>query len=290
MRYYHYSYRRECVRITGKQLSYISMLEPGSSKIIKTDLGLSESKVIVDDKSICIDMYCVSRSLLRESRIRENIVYKICSDEIIPIERRVERGYYKLFPVGSDKAPTLEINGIHMHRIQGTDPWSDARQKVALARVGWRHRVLDTCMGLGYTAINSMKRGAREVVTIEIDDVVLDISTENPWSSWLEDYKITIIHGDATKVINEFDNDYFDRIIHDPPRLTSSSGYLYSMKFYKELWRVLRPGGILYHYTGDPGRTALKNIAGGVASRLKQVGFRVLRVSSSQGLVAFKPF
>ncbi|MGC9072426.1 MAG: hypothetical protein ACP5HK_07055 [Acidilobus sp.] len=35
--------------------------------------------------------------------------------------------YYKLVPVEGSEAPTLEINGIHKHRVKDTTPLEDAR-------------------------------------------------------------------------------------------------------------------------------------------------------------------
>ena len=57
---------------------------------------------------------------------------------------------FSLYPTPA--APTMLISGIPMHRIKDTDPWSDTLTKVrALGPV--RGRVLDTSLGLGYTAI-----------------------------------------------------------------------------------------------------------------------------------------
>jgi len=55
-------------------------------------------------------------------------------------------GYLKLLPTAG--APTLEIDGVRMHRTVGTTPEVDARVKLdALGVEGGR--VLDTCTGLG---------------------------------------------------------------------------------------------------------------------------------------------
>lgn len=175
-----------------------------------------------------------------------------------------------------------------MHRIVGITPWKDSLLKVKCARVKKGMRVLDICTGLGYTAIASLLRGAREVITVEIDKHVLEIASYNPWSWNLANDKIKIILGDAVEVINDFEDSYFDRIVHDPPTI-AIAGELYSKKFYRELFRVLRGGGILFHYTGKPGYSRGVDITKGVANRLRQVGFQVKIIRSVCGVVALKP-
>ncbi|MCE4628557.1 MAG: RsmD family RNA methyltransferase [Desulfurococcales archaeon] len=197
--------------------------------------------------------------------------------------------YYKLVPTIPGSAPTLEIDGIHMHRVRGSDPLRDTRYKVAEARIRVGVEVLDTCMGLGYTAIASVLRGARRVITVEIDRNVIELSRVNPWSWRLSDNRISVVHSDVTEYVRSLESESFDRVIHDPPRITSRSGPLYSLDFYKELYRIMKPRGVLFHYTGEPGRKHGANFPGRIASKLKRAGFRVVRYSRrALGLVAVK--
>ncbi len=210
--------------------------------------------------------------------------------ELYVVEARTESGYYKLVPVSPGAPPTLEINGIHMHRVKDTDPLRDTLSKVRAARIGRGHRVLDVCTGLGYTAIASARRGASLVHTVEVDEYVLWIAERNPWSRGLGDPRITIILGDAVEVLGELPLEFYDRIIHDPPRLTPSTGDLYSQNFYQLLYKLLKPGGILFHYTGEPGRIRGLNVPGSVASRLRRAGFEVIGYDDrALGVVARKP-
>ena len=58
-------------------------------------------------------------------------------------------------------------------------------------------RVLDTCTGLGYTAIEAAKT-AEQVITIELDPTALEVARLNPWSRELfENPRIQQIVGDA---------------------------------------------------------------------------------------------
>jgi len=206
-----------------------------------------------------------------------------------PLEVRSEGGYYKLAPTRRGSAPTLEINGIHMHRVASTDPISDTRAKIRAARIRRGVRVLDTCTGLGYTAIFSVLAGAASVVTVEVDVNVILISEYNPWSHQLADDRITTVNADVVEYVRGLEPNSFDRIIHDPPRLTGRTGDLYSEDFYAELYRVLRPGGILYHYTGEPGRRRGYDFPGKIAGKLRRVGFHSIKYDRrALGLVAFK--
>ncbi|MEM3149120.1 MAG: methyltransferase domain-containing protein, partial [Candidatus Jordarchaeales archaeon] len=197
-----------------------------------------------------------------------------------------EETYYKLRCVVEGSAPTLQINGVYMHRVLGMTPWDDSRRKVRVLGVRPRDRVLDVCTGLGYTAIHALRRGAR-VTSIEKSETVLRFAEYNPWSRELE--KVTVIHGDAFEVIGEFGDCSFDRVLHDPPRF-GLAGELYSQDFYRELFRVLKPGGSLFHYVGSPGQLIRgKDLAKGVAARLGSVGFVASVVRKEKCVLAFKP-
>jgi predicted methyltransferase len=216
----------------------------------------------------------------------EDRVYTL--PELKPVEVFGDYGYVKLKALGPGRGTTLEINGVHMHRVEGVDPITDAELKVSTARVRRGHLVLDVCTGLGYTAIASLRRGAR-VVTIELSEHVLWAAERNPFSWNLASRDAVIILGDAVDVVTKLRDNMFDRIVHDPPRY-SLAGELYSQDFYAELYRVLKPGGILYHYTGEPGRHTNVRIVKGVLNRLRNVGFVGVRfVEEVQGVIALKP-
>jgi predicted methyltransferase len=183
-------------------------------------------------------------------------------------------------------APTMLVSGIPMHRIKDTDPRADTLAKVkAIAPIVGR--VLDTATGLGYTAIEAA-RTAEEVVTLELDPAGLEVARRNPWSRDLFTCpNIRQMVGDAVELVPTFADGTFTRILHDPPML-SLAGELYSAEFYGQLRRVLRRGGRLFHYIGDPTSPSGKRTTAGVLRRLQAVGFtRVVRHPEAFGVVAF---
>lgn len=184
-------------------------------------------------------------------------------------------------------APSMLIAGFVMHRIKDIDPWQHAQRMIApLAPVSGR--VLDTTAGLGYTAILAA-RNAEAVTTIELDPGAQRMARLNPWSQELfTNPKITQMMGDAREVVPDFASESFTRVVHDPPTF-SLAGDLYSGAFYCELYRVLKRGGRLFHYIGDPNSKASGGVTRGVLRRLQEAGFsRVVRRPEAYGVVAYK--
>ena len=192
---------------------------------------------------------------------------------------------YSLMPTIS--APTMLISGIPMHRIKGINPLQDTKEKIKTVKPLTGH-VLDTATGLGYTTIEAA-RSAKHVTTIELDPVAFEIARHNPWSQNLFDNpKITQRIGDSYDIVLEFNKGYFSRIIHDPPAF-KLAGHLYSSDFYDELYRVLRGGGRLFHYIGNPESKSGRNITRGVVRRLQGAGFRnIKRQPRAFGVLAYK--
>lgn len=177
---------------------------------------------------------------------------------------------FSLYPTSG--APTMLLSGLPMHRIKDTDPHRDTLAKIKAAAIRGG-RVLDTATGLGYTAIEAAKL-AEHVVTIEIDPAAQAICRQNPWSQALFNTpKITQIIGDSYEEVERFGAGEFSRIVHDPPAF-SIDGELYSEDIYREFFRILKPGGRLFHYIGDPESKSGSRITRGVVERLKCAGFR----------------
>jgi len=252
------------------------------------DLGLTTVEVVVEPE----EAHFPNGELLRWDAIEkisasENNCFVIedGAPRKIQLFSELTNLLYSLMPTRA--APTMLVSGIPMHRIKGTDPHRDTLEKIKTVKpvVG---RVLDTATGLGYTAIEAAKT-ADHVITIELDPTALEIARLNPWSrAFFDNPKITQRIGDSYDVVEEFDDQTFTRIIHDPPAF-SRAGHLYSGEFYVELHRVLRRGGRLFHYVGNPESKSGGNITHGVIRRLREAGFsRVARRPRAFGVLAFK--
>lgn len=206
-----------------------------------------------------------------------------CLEKIQIFSPTVQR-HYVLY--STRRAPTFLNSGIPMHRIKDTDPTADTEAKIDAARPIFG-KVLDTCTGLGYTAI-AAARTAAEVTTIEIDPAVIELARVNPWSRELFDNpKIIQKIGDVRDLIVTHEPLTFSRVLHDPPAF-NIAGELYSVDFYRELHRVLTNSGRLFHYIGNLDSPSGRRVARGAAERLLKAGFsRVEPCKKAFGLLAY---
>jgi len=255
---------------------------------ISPDLGLSMVEVRLTSEGVefpnreRLDWQSVERISMSEVNcflLQENTI------RIVQVFYEYTNRVCSLMPTKG--APSMLIAGFVMHRIKDIDPMQDTLRKIAAIApvVG---RVLDTATGLGYTAIEAAKT-ADEVVTIELDPGAQEMARLNPWSHALFDTpNIHQIMGDAYEVVQTFEDSSFTRIIHDPPTF-SLAGELYSGAFYQQLYRILKRGGRLYHYIGDPDSKASGGVTKGALKRLQEAGFaRVVRRPEAYGVVAYK--
>jgi len=288
MQFYRYKYVNGIVLTKWSVDEILSRAKEDTLIDVTVDFGLRVVSVRVLGGRISFsDGTILSVDML--SNIYEGFAYKLVNGKLLRLDFYADGNYYKLKPVAPNVAPTLEINGIQMHRTVGTDPWRDTIAKVSALGSLKNRKILDICTGLGYTAIAEMLRGAEKVVTIEKDANVLFMASLNPWSRSLENEKIEIVVGDALQVIKELESESFDAVLHDPPRF-SIAGELYSLEFYKEIFRVLKKGGKLFHYTGEPGKHTNVDILKGIKRRLEEAGFEeIVWIDRAKGFRARKP-
>ncbi len=239
---------------------------------VSLDLGLSKTviKQLNDGYLLGKYDYIDTKNLEKIAENKGN-VYFVDKKSVFMVATSGKH-FYKLTP--TRRAPTIEIDGIRMHRTKNTTPDKDAEDKLRVLKLHGGN-VLDTCTGLGYTAIHAIRNGASRVVTIEYVPSVLRLAQINPWSLELfTSHRILKMLGDSFTVVDALPDDLFDYIIHDPPR-HSSAGHLYGQEFYHKLTRVLKPGGRMFHYTGEPGSRYRKvSIRKGVKRRLLLAGFQ----------------
>jgi predicted methyltransferase len=168
-------------------------------------------------------------------------------------------------------APTFEIDGIKMLPTARVSPYEDAERKVALISPRGK-TILDTCGGLGYFASWCLQAQARAVHSYEKNQDVLWLRGLNPWSP-REDPALTLTHADVAVQIAALADASYDAVLHDPPRF-GIAGELYSQAFYDHIARILKRGGKLFHYTGEPNKlTSGRDVPNEVATRLRRAGF-----------------
>ncbi|MCD6312733.1 MAG: RsmD family RNA methyltransferase [Thaumarchaeota archaeon] len=237
---------------------------------ISLDLGRSLEEVSLSKWGVAHRDFELGWSEVKLASERERDIYAIEGGKLIPLSITSDH-FYKLVLVRWDHPPTLEIDGIHMHRILDVTPEVDSELKVELLGEIRCKRILDVCTGLGYTAITALRRGACSIMTIEKDENVISLARLNPWSRELEDERVSLVLGDAFEILDGYEGE-FDAVIHDPPRMPLA-GSLYSLEFYLKLAKALKPGGRLVHYVGQPGIHKGRRIWKGVLERLRQAGF-----------------
>ena len=295
--------------------------EGADSAVVSLDLGLSAAEVGISDSGAALpDGTILSWDSVEEIARTESACFSVEDGraERIQIYSEEFGRFYSLYPTpphasrradsakmrrdagrerdgGGERdgarflqggAPTMMAAGFPMHRIKGIDPMRDTELKVkAISPVFGE--ALDTCTGLGYTAI-AMARTASKVMTIELDPAVHEICRRNPWSQELfTNPRIERVIGDAFEVVAGMPDESFARIVHDPPTM-QLAGELYSGEMYRNLYRVLKRGGRMFHYVGDLNSAFGRSVAKGAARRLEEAGFRVTRRQEAFGLAAVK--
>lgn len=265
-----------------------ALLQQGIAETrLSLDLGLTQTAISLDQHGV----YLPANEMLDWQQIEAinaspNSCYRIENQQIHKIQAFSETTarYYSLMPTPS--APTMLISGIPMHRIKDSNPWLDTQEKIkALQPHG---KMLDTALGLGYTTIQAANL-TEHVTTLELDPTVVALCHENPWSQPLfTSNKINILLGDSFDTVETMEDQTFSCILHDPPTF-ALAGHLYSTDFYRELWRILKPGGRLFHYIGNPDSKSGASVTAGATERLYKAGFaQVSEKRRAFGVLAVK--
>ena len=276
----------EAFFLSGHHIKRILGVSNGDFRI-SLDLGISKSDIHVSDTKMTLpDGQDVGIDTLAKLHRRRSLndCFMVADNDIKWIYAFEDNSAYKLYEPKMDWPTTLSINGSFMHTVATSTPMQEAQAKAkSLGRI--HGEVLDTVFGLGYTSKLLIDSGAKSVSSYEISDAVLEIARVNPWSRDAFNDMIHVEKGDVYSAIKAVSNSSFDFVLHDPPTLQSRSG-LYSESFYMELYRVLRPGGRMYHFIGTKTQTPKHNYRRGIIARLRKCGFTIK--DSYRGILAEK--
>ena len=255
------------VLVTLREHTELLAKQKAGGGTLDLSLDLDQSKTTVTAKTDCWSVGDIDYHYLEVCK--DNTVYQWDDGEFAPVAR-FTKSLIKLVPT-SWGPPTFQIDGIKMLPTAHTCPYGDAERKVGL--IAPRGKViLDTCGGLGYFAAWCLKGDAKKIVSTEKNPDVLWLREVNPWSPKAGG-RLELRHGDISLDIVKMASASFDAALHDPPRF-GIAGELYSQVFYDHLARVLKPKGVLFHYTGSPNKlTSGRDVPNEVSQRLRRAGF-----------------
>jgi predicted methyltransferase len=253
--------------ITKKVVDEIRKNRAKGEFLLDVDFGLRQIKVRIENANALLGK---GLRLALDQKLKDNFCYLVKRGGVFPLAFFSDstKRFYKLIP--TPDWPSLAIGSVPMHRIKS--PYRDTYQKIKLIKP--QGIVLDTCAGLGYTAILAASQ-CRKVFTFEVDPNVLSLARLNPYSQGLfSQTNIELKTADIVPSIRIFKDEYFDCIIHDPPTFRLAP-QLYAIAFYEQIRRVLKKGARLYHYLPLCGIRRGRNFPSQVKGKLKKVGFHI---------------
>ena len=261
--------------ITKKEFDFIKAQPKDEPFYLNLDLGKAKIAVIVKKNQAILDGRL---ALDLDEKIKDNCCYLIDNQgvrKIYSFSLETNRPY-KLIPTSD--WPTISIGSVPMHKLRS--PKKDSEAKISLIKP--YGCVLDTCMGLGYTAILASKK-AKKVISFEKDREVLEMARLNPYSQELfSSSNIEIRQEDVMVGVKSFESNYFDCIIHDPPTF-KLAGELFSLQFYQLLMGRLKTGGKVFHYTPLYKIKQGVDFPSQVKKRLVKAGFKNINYSENAG-------
>jgi len=252
--------------ITLKVHEALEAARAGGTSTLECSLDLERSRTVVE---ITAHDWCWQGGRFPFlPACKDRTVYYWTGASFEPV-MRYARSLIKLVPTQWGP-PTFEIDGIKMLPTAQVSPYADAERKVGLIRPAGK-TILDTCGGLGYFAAWCLQMKAARVHSFEKNPDVLWLRTLNPWSA-AEGDVLTLESADVSQAISGLAERSFDAVLHDPPRF-GTAGELYSQTFYDQIARVLKPRGVLFHYTGSPNKlTTGRDVPNEVSKRLRKAG------------------
>jgi predicted methyltransferase len=253
--------------LTLKVLEQLRAGKHAGERTVECSLNLQRSKTTVE--VMATGWIWKGRHFPYPEVCKDRTIYHWANESFQPVSR-FSGSLIKLVPTPWGP-PTFEIDGIKMLPTQRLSPYADAECKVGFIQPRGKV-ILDTCGGLGYFAAWCLQGQSRQVLSYEKNSDVIWLRSLNPWSP-ANGGGLTLTQGDIVEQIARLPDQSVDAILHDPPRF-GIAGELYSQEFYRQLARVLKHKGRLFHYTGTPNkRTSGRDVPNEVAARLRRAAF-----------------
>ncbi len=184
--------------------------------------------------------------------------------------------------------PILEMEGMKMHRTQGFPSSFDfSRLLASSAGVKPGHDVLDLFLGMGYSAMEAIRLGARRVFTFEKYPEVVELARLNPFAVDLQSPQLSLhpefldLEKDAGRFFQALGEAgvLFDAVILDPPRRRVML-QVYSRPFLRKLSAFVKKGARISAYVPAGTSRRFKAVLGKAAEIFEETGeFRFVRKS-----------
>ena len=264
--------------ISSSELREINKaIEEGLDSLeVSLDLGINKTKVKLEKKAFIINDQIVKTKKIKED---DKSCYLITENGLEKAQFIFNDSgkFYKLVP--TQFRPILKISGTSMHKKEFLNK---------LKKDKLYGNVLDSGTGLGYSSI-IVSKTADKVITVEIDENVIEIAKLNPYSQELFNSRnIKRILGNICGDIKKFKEKEFNFVILDGGSVKGSEEF-FSLENYKEVFRILKHDGKLYHYVPNHQIKRGRDFATEIISRLQKSGFRdIFRDKEGSFLIAKK--
>ncbi len=149
---------------------------------------------------------------------------------------------------------TLTLDGVYMTSMGDEYRYHELLVHPSMTTARGIERVLVVGGGDGGTTREVLRYPeVREVVLAEIDGQVIDACRAHmPELGAWDDPRLTVRVGDGIEYVRQAADDSFDVILVDSTDPVGAGEVLFSVAFYEQCRRVLRPGGVLAAQTESP--------------------------------------
>lgn len=149
---------------------------------------------------------------------------------------------------------TLTLDGVYMTSMGDEYRYHELLVHPAMTTARALRRVLVVGGGDGGTTREVLRHPeVEEVVLAEIDGLVIEVCRAHmPGLGAWDDPRLTVRVGDGIEYVRQAADDSFDVILVDSTDPVGAGEVLFSVPFYEQCRRVLRPGGVLAAQTESP--------------------------------------